>query len=221
MKIIDIPRSGSQDSTVSSRNRGGQYTRNRRSPVQPLGTGRRAFVRQNFANASKLWQAITDAQRAQWSAVADGYPYVDSLGQTIKLTGHQFFVACNSQLLNCNKAQIADAPASTAVWGMTTLTASASVGGGTLNVVLTGNGTADDSLLVACSPQVSPGVSYNNRYWQTLVTGGVDDTINVAFQYTQEFGALVEGRKIFIRCTPVNEYGVTGTVQVVSCIVGA
>jgi hypothetical protein len=221
MKIIDIPRSGSQASTTSSRNRGGQYTRNRRSPVQPIGSGRRTIVRQHFATASKEWQKITDAQRAQWSAVADSFPYVDSLGQTIKLTGHQFFVACWSQLLNVGRTPSADAPPTTAVWGPYNVSAAASAAAGTLEVTFTGNGTAQDATAIACSPQVSPGVSYNNRYWQAFEHSGVDDTLDMGAAYIGEFGALVAGKKIFVRFTPISQYGVTGTPQVVSCIVGA
>ena len=66
MKILDIPRSGSYAGITSSRNRFGQYVRNRRAPVQPIGTGRRAFIRSAFGNASTSWAGLTAEEQEAW-----------------------------------------------------------------------------------------------------------------------------------------------------------
>ena len=96
MKILTAPSSGSIAGTTYSHNRAGQYTRNRRSPVQPVGTGRRGVIRAAFGAASSAWGALTPIVQANWTAYANGHPYTDSLGQSIKLTGHQMYVAVNT-----------------------------------------------------------------------------------------------------------------------------
>lgn len=221
MKFLDVPKSGSQANTTASRNRGGQYTRNRRSPVQPIGSGRRNLIRAAFASASQKWATLTDAQRAAWASVADGFPYVDSLGQTIKLTGHQFYVACATQLLNCGTPLPTAAPATTTVAAVSAASGTASVGGGTLNLGWTAAGTANGYNLVSLSPPVSPGVSYNKRFWQAATVADDLGEAEVFAAYVAEFGALVAGKRIFFKITPVNQYGVTGTAITGSLIVGA
>src|SRR6516162_7143681 len=103
MKFLGVPSSGSIAGTVFSHNRAGQYQRNRRAPVQPVGTGRRAFVRANFSAASTAWAALTAANQAAWIAFANSHPITDSLGQSITLTGQQMYVAVGAQLLNCGQ----------------------------------------------------------------------------------------------------------------------
>ena len=100
MKFLGNPSSGSQAGTTYSHNSAGQYTRSRRTPVNTVGTGRRAIVRANFSSASKAWSGLTGSQQAAWAAYAAGHPYVDSLGQSIVLTGHAIFVAIGSNLQN-------------------------------------------------------------------------------------------------------------------------
>jgi hypothetical protein len=221
MKIIDIPRSGSVASDTSSRNRAGQYVRNRRAPTQPLGTGRRAEIRAAFGSASQGWSGLTDAQRSAWIGFADTYPYVDSLGQTIKLTGHQLYVAIGTQLLNCGQALPTNPPGDTTIPVITDIEALATAGSPELSATFATTGTAADFLLVQVSPQMSAGRSFNGRWWQAAVIPGNDADFNVITQYVPEFGALVEGRKVFLRLTPVNQYGCTGASTTVAVTVGA
>ena len=115
MKVLTVPQSGSMQGTTASHNRAGQYLRSRRSPCQPVGTGRKAAQRSNFGGASSAWSGLTDAQRAAWSSYAAGKPVTDALGQSIPLTGQQMFVSINAQLLNCGQAISLVPPISTVV----------------------------------------------------------------------------------------------------------
>lgn len=218
MKIIDIPRSGSYADKTSSRNRAGQYVRNRRSPVQPTGTGRRAAIRSAFGSASQAWAGLTDQQRAAWVSYADGVPYVDSLGQSIKLTGHQMFVAVNTQLLNCGSAISDTPPADTNVPVLSDVTATAD-DTGNIALAFTSTGAAADFILIQASPVLSPGRSFTNRFWQAAVAAGNATTAAVGVAYQAEFGVPPAGKKIFFKLTPVNQYGVTGAPTTVSAIV--
>ena len=114
MKYLGAPQSGSQANTTASHNRAGQYYRNRRSPVQPVGTGRRAFVRSSFGAASAAWAALSGAAQASRIAYANSHPITDSLGQSITLTGHQMYVGVGVSLLNVGQALPTAVPVSSA-----------------------------------------------------------------------------------------------------------
>lgn len=221
MKIIDIPRSGSAGSVTSSRNRAGQYTRNRRAPVQPIGSGRRAAIRSAFSAATQAWSALTDAQRSAWAGFADGYPYIDSLGQTIKLTGHQMYVACATQLLNCGGDLPSDPPASTEIQSAAGAAFNELNSAPSMEVTLPAGGVAEDFFILQLSPQMSAGRMFNGRWWQAAVIPANTLGAYTVTTYTAEFGALVAGKKVFGKLTPVNQYGLTGTPVIFSGIVVA
>lgn len=211
MKFLGVPSSGSIAGTTSSHNRAGQYTRNRRAPVQPVGTGRRAFIRSAFGASSTAWAALTSAQQAAWSAYADGHPITDALGQSIKLTGHQMFVAISTQLQNVGQALPTDPPASSATTApnATVFTVTSA---GVITITLDGSGSASDFILIAFSKPVSAGVTFNKTYWQqTEVAASSVGGATYGTKYVAQFGNPPAGSKVFLKLTPVNQYGVTGT----------
>lgn len=214
MKVLTIPQSGSLAGTTASHNRAGQYLRNRRSPVQPVGTGRRAFIRTSFGAASSGWSALTVAVQAAWSSYAASHPITDALGSSITLTGHQMYVSCATQLANCGAAAPAGAPAASAVFsaGAPTLTA---VHAGAITLTPTGLGGASDFLLYAFAAPVSGGVSFVKTFWQAgHVAGNSVVPIVATTAYTTQFGALSANQRLFCKVTPVNQYGVTGTPNI-------
>lgn len=218
MKFLGPPSSGSIAGTTHSHGRAGQYTRNRRSPVQPVGTGRRAFIRASFGAASVGWSGITDAQRAAWNSYADAYPYVDSLGQSIKLTGHQMYVAIGTQLLNVGSALPTVPPVSNvvaapvvSVFTVTHL--------GVITVTLTPSGGASDFICIAFAKPVSAGVSFQKTFWQQLhVAGNSTGAATYGTAYVAQFGTIPTGSKVFMKLTPVNQYGVAGVPLITSAI---
>jgi hypothetical protein len=210
MKFLDVPQSGSIADRTHSHNRAGQYTRNRRSPTQPVGTGRRAILRNHFGTASSAWAGLTYSQQAAWQAYADSHPITDALGQSIKLTGHQMFVAVNTQLLNCGSVIETDPPSSAVVFavGATTITGVMPTG---LVVTPEGNGSGDDFLLIAWSKPQSSGVSFCKTFWQeTALAGNASAAHNSESAYEAQFGVPPTGSRVFYKLTPVNEFGVTG-----------
>lgn len=212
MKFLDVPQSGSIAGTTHSHNRAGQYTRNRRSPVQPVGTGRRAFIRSKFGASSTAWSALTSTQQAAWTTYSDSHPITDSLGQSIKLTGHQMYVAINTQLQNCGQAVNATPPVSAATVApvVTVYTAVASTG--VVTITMTASGTASDFILVAFARPQSAGRSSVSAFWQAdHLPGNSLGNATEGTKVVAQFGALVAGQRLFLKLTPVNQYGVTGT----------
>jgi len=211
MKILTSPSSGSIAGTTYSHNRAGQYTRSRRTPVQGIGSPRRGIIKAAFGAASSAWSSMSAALQLAWGAFAAQCPYTDSLGQSIKLTGHQIFVAINTQLQNLGLPISTVVPLSTAVWQpvLTTLTA---VHAGAITLTMGGGGAVTDHLLVAMSPPQSGGVTFTNNFSQlTTCLGNVATAQVITTQYVAQFGSVTAGQRLFYRLTPVNQYGVTGT----------
>jgi hypothetical protein len=202
MKILDIPQSGSIAAQTSSRNRSGQYRRSRVMPVQPR-TALQLAARARLSDWSSAWRGLEDAERAAWTAFANSFTVVNSLGQAIHLTGAQSFVKVSAvqDLLGEVHSDIPPAlPAFTACL-VTSLTGETAP----QLLKLAGTGTLDaDFYMVYASPQRSAGVSFEGtfRYLEAFAafdTGFMD----ILATYTAKFGALIDGKKIFVKVVQV------------------
>lgn len=212
MKFLDVPQSGSIAGTTHSHNRAGQYTRNRRAPVQPVGTGRRAFIRSAFGAASTAWSGLSSSVQAGWTTFADSHPITDSLGQSIKLTGHQMYVGVYTQCINTGNLPPVAIPASTVTRapGVTVYSAVGSTG--VITLTLDGGGDPADWFLVAFARPQPSGRSQVTAYWQAQVEPGDSTTlVGLGALVVAQFGPLVAGMRLFIRITPVNADFWTGT----------
>ena len=183
-------------------------------PCQPVGSGRRGIVRTNFAAASSAWAGIDSSTQLSWNNYAAGKPYTDALGQQIKLTGHQMFVAINSQLLNCGAAINTDPPLDDTVFAAA-FTAFTAIASSELSITPSGLGQSTDFLLIALSAPQSAGRGFCKTFWQWgKVAGNSVAALNLVNAYTMQFGDFQEGQRIFYRLTPVNQYGVAGTPNI-------
>lgn len=210
MKFLGPPSSGSIAGMTSSHNRAGQYTRSRRSPVQPVGTGRRAFIRSSFGNASKAWGALSSATQAAWATYAAAHAISDSLGQAVILTGHQMFVAVATEWQNVGQVMPPAVPVSAATVSpvVTVFTATAA---GVITLTMTVSGGASDHILVAFSKPQGPGRTFCKTFWQqTVLPGNSIGAATYGAAYVAQFGTIPAGWKIFMQLTPVNQYGVKG-----------
>lgn len=220
MKILDIPRSGSYAGVTSSHNRAGQYVRNRRTPTNNP-TARRTFMRSAVGAASSAFSGLTSAQQAAWQAYADAHPVTDRLGTSIKLTGHQMFVAINAMAVNVGEVAVDSPPLNSTVFSASGTSAVFTLATG-LVVTFSGLGSSDDYQCVGLSKPVPGGRSFWNTFTQTTVEAGdaVSYTITTA-DYGDLFGTPQLGQKVFIRVTPVNGYFVKGVPVVISATVAS
>lgn len=210
MKFLGNPSSGSQAGTTWSHNRGGQYTRSRRTPVNHP-SARKTAIRTAFGASAKGWSGLTGSQQAAWTAYALLYPILNSLGQSIKLTGQQMYVSINTMLLNLGQAQSTTPPLSNVVAsaGVPTFT---SVHSGALTLTPSGLGAAADFQIISFSRPMSAGTSFNATWWQQAIVAGNSSTAYVATTlYEAQFGIPPVGSRVFFKVTPVNQYGVVGT----------
>lgn len=115
MALIVLPegqqRSGKQGGIVFSHNRGGPYVRNRAIPTNP-NTDRQSAVRVAVRNLSIFWDTeLTQAQRDGWDVYAAAVTWLNRLGQSIKLTGLNHYIRCNTQKIVSTIARLDQAPA--------------------------------------------------------------------------------------------------------------
>jgi hypothetical protein len=85
---------GSVNGVTYARNRFGQYARAKASPVQPR-TPAQTERRAQLTVLSQRWRTLSEANRAEWRALADELTRSDTLGLTYRLTGLQAYLQIN------------------------------------------------------------------------------------------------------------------------------
>lgn len=206
---IGPPQSGSIRSDTYSRNRYGQYIRNRSTPVNPK-TAAQTLARTRFTVLSQGWRNLTSVQRTSWNAYAETHPIIDSLGNVKYLTGSAIYLKIGAQALNAGQTVSSTPPGEPAfVTGDITLVATA----GTPSLTIAGvDQPSDYRAIVNASPQVSAGVSYPPRVKkiQSVAADSWSTPVTFLGNYNTAFGALIEGQKIIVRAQLVSDEGVYG-----------
>jgi hypothetical protein len=197
MKFLGPPQSGSFRGDTSSRNRNGQYYRNRATPVQPR-TPEQLAQRAIMGNNAAAWRALTDAQRAGWASLGLSITRTDSLGQAYTLTGFQAYCSVNNNKLTVGDATVAAAPA--IVTPGTLLTATITLTAAAFSVAYTTTPLAAGiRLLMFVSPQRSAGVTFNGDYRLIGFTAAAAASPhNLLAAYTARFGVPVVGNRLFL-----------------------
>lgn len=102
--------SGSVGGGTFSRNRFGQYIRQRSTPVNPS-SSRQQQVRATFAALAGYWsETLTQAHRDSWNLYGNTVEMVNAIGDTIHLTGFNHFIRSNSAILQASGAQVDAGP---------------------------------------------------------------------------------------------------------------
>lgn len=87
--------SGSLGGITFAHNKGGMYTRARSIPTNPQ-TAFQAEVRNAMTASVNRWTSVlTAAQRLKWNIYGENTPTTNKLGDTITLSGQQWYNACN------------------------------------------------------------------------------------------------------------------------------
>ena len=214
MKKLDVPQSGSQGMTTASRNRFGQYNRQRAMPTQPR-TGAQQAVRANLTAVSKAWAGLTDAQRMAWDTYGTAHTHTDSLGQAVSLTGHQSYVGVNGLNLAAG-AGIQTAPPDGSPTEAPTLTASAITAAG-LSITVDAAVPATARIVAFASPPMSPGRSFNGDFRKiNAVVGSAApaQVVITAALLGAKFGSLITGQKFFFQVKIVDGGNVSSATPI-------
>lgn len=102
--------SGSIGGCTWSRNRYGQYLRNRSIPVNP-GSAFQDVVRAALGSLSTAWvNELTDPERSAWDTYAAAVPTTDALGNTRFILGLNWYTAINTLRIQSGMARLDAAP---------------------------------------------------------------------------------------------------------------
>jgi hypothetical protein len=196
MKILNYPSSGSYQGVTFSRNRNGQYVRNRSIPVNPGSTFQQS-VRARFSSNAQNWRDLTSAQRAGWTDLGLQISRNDTLGQAYNLTGFQAYLLVNNNKLAAGDATVADAPLYAPPDPIVTVTLTLTAGA--FSVAYTPTPLpAGTRAFVSCSPQRSAGRSFEGDIRLISVTpAAAVSPLNILAAYTARFGAPITGNRVF------------------------
>lgn len=199
MKFLGAPSSGSVAGQTFSRNRNGQYVRNRRAPVQPR-TAAQLNVRSRQSTNAASWRALTGTQQEGWTSLGLGMTRTDSLGSTYKLTGFQAYCSVNNILAQAGDTLLGDAPAQVTPTGLASMTLTIAHGTPAFSVAYTATPLATGTrLIIRASPQRSAGRTFEGDYRVILVTAAAAASpANILTAYEAKFGVPQAGRKIFV-----------------------
>lgn len=219
MKMLDVPQSGSIGGTTSSRNRYGQYKRERSIPVNPA-TSQQGVIRARFGNNSAAWRALTDAQRAGWEALGASIVRTDPLGQSYDLNGQGAHMMVNNNLLDAGEAAVTAAPA--IVTPGTLLTATITLTAASFSIAYTATPLAASTrLFVYASPQRSAGRSFEGDFRLIHVSAAAAASpADIFSAYQTRLGTPVVGQRIFLSLV-LHKGGFRGAPLLTSAVVSA
>lgn len=199
--------SGSIAGLTYGRNRGGMYARARRIPVNP-NTSQQQAVRNALSQLqTRFAQTLTATQRTNWAVFAANVPITNSMGNTVHLTGQQWYVRANVPRLQASVA-IVDSPPT--IFELATLTLpvpTLTALGTTVSLAYTVTAGSDDwareaggyLLLFASKPQNVTKNFFAGPYrFAGKVTGAATPPTSPAV-ITLPFTAGPSGSKIFFR----------------------
>ena len=170
-------------------------------------------------SVSAAWQTLTSAAQAAWTGFAAGYPIVDALGQSVVLTGHQYFVGVNTSLLNAGQDMILTPPSNTTLNPLAPVTIYCD-GSGTFIFGFTAP-AAGDFALIAASKILSAGRLFNRAFSQFAVGDSTAGFVDISTQYAAQFGGPIAGKRVFGRLVAVNSSGMSSSPVIVNTTVAA
>ena len=109
MRTADGPQRGKRGKLVASRNRFGQYHRER-GPHKNHRTPAQKRVRGNLSDLARLWNQLSEDRRVAWRARAREVRSRRSLGQSGPLDGPLLFKKLNTVLATCGHDLLLDPP---------------------------------------------------------------------------------------------------------------
>lgn len=213
-KYLGDPQSGSRRSDTYSRNRYGQYIRNRSTPVNP-NTAAQSTQRARFAAAAQAWRNLTLAQQQSWATYAAEHPDIGPLGETIILTASAMYSRIRLQAQSAGVSVSASPPADPAfVFSALSLIATVDTTGPTYSLLLTGSANQPMSykVVVFGGPGQSPGRFYPaapRKRLGAFNANGLIAGIELQDDWSALFGEFpAVGRRIVLQSKQYSDEGV-------------
>lgn len=199
------------DGKLSGRADGNVYMRNGRirgmkvpSLVQNAATQR---VRNNLGVLSSGFRALSQSQISAWNE-AKGFFTSDRFGRSVEVKGKTLYILLNRNLFAVGLPAIVNPPNPEAVSGLNSLDITFKITGSIASVAFSPDPIpANTSILISATAQLGAGISRPGRSaFRDLVSidTGATSAQSIFTEYTTRFGALVAGKKVFVRVIAIN-----------------
>jgi len=213
---------GKLNGHVFSKNRYGNYVRNKVTPVNPSTTFQTA-VRNRLALISGLWILLTVAQRNAWNAAVGSFGKTNIFGDIINPSGKTLHQKLNNELLICSEAAISNPPVPTGVDALTSMSIAIAAGAATAVMTYAPAIAADHKMKVYATPGLSAGISFVKSEYRLIAVIAAADVSPYSFKaaFETRFGSLpAAGQKVFVKVIQVNtDTGQAGIGLTASAIV--
>lgn len=168
--------SGAAGALVASHNKGGQYVRARTTPTNPRTTFQ-TVVRSIVTGLTSVWRTLSPDQQALWNVYATNVSKRNRLGDSINVSGFNWFVGNNTSRLQAGLAELDAAPTifddgsvlltgTFVTVGRNTTAGSLTLAGTTLPV----DSASGGAFILFASRPISNGVSFFNGPYQIAAT---------------------------------------------------
>lgn len=187
--------------SVFSRNRGGNYLRNKVTPINPQ-TASQVAARNLLSTYSQGWRSLTEAQRDSWNAAVANWATTDIFGDLKNPTGLQLYIRLNVNIANAAGAAILVPPLPSGATALTDLSVIVDDSANTTLVTFAPTPIpAGYAMYIEASAPSSPGISNFNSKFRHISTqaAGVATGVDINAAYVTKFGAPVTGQKIAFR----------------------
>lgn len=190
--------------SVLSKNRYGNYIRNKTTPVNPQTTPQQN-ARAALAANSQAWAGLTEAQRLSWKALAAELPFTDIFGDSKILAANSMYNKLNGNLQKVGEAAIAAAPAKVAVPAISITVFTATQTAGAITAL---NATIDPAtvpagfeVVVYATPGIGAGRSFVKNQFRFLGVAPAPavGVIDLEPLWNARYGSVTAGQKIFVR----------------------
>lgn len=192
---------------VASKNRSGSYFRTKVTPVNPQ-TTRQSAVRSALTGFSQAFRGLTAAQITAWNSAVQNFSSTDVFGDLRNPSGLNLFMKLNMNLSQVGVAQIDDPPLPSSVEVVTSVSLSADSSPQTFSITFAPTPVpANTAFIIEATAGVSAGKSFVKSEFRQIgyLDAAATSPANQLTAYTNKFGTLIAGQKIFVKLTPVNK----------------
>lgn len=165
--------SGSVGGTTFSHNRGGPYTRRRAIPSNPS-TSFQLSRRAALATIAQQWQSLTAAQRQAWLEWARQNPIVNTLGNTVQLSGEMAYIKLNSRLFLSGDTLISVPPIVSAPPAFTSIVQDGDIGAGDTDLTFAAALASGNRVWLRAAIVNSAGITYVKNLMKFVAVSTVD-----------------------------------------------
>ena len=197
--------SGKLNGSKIYKGRSGGTVTNKVKPTN-RNTAAQIGVRSYLRYFSGLWKTIGASSIAAWNSYGLGISRKNRVGDVHHESGFNAFIQENARAkyLNSSAADVTLPPAQTAPTLNGNIANPVAVGGSTqtfvLDIPLVSTG---DKLVISATPCESAGKTFVKGKFRPILresAGAAQTAASIVAAYTAEFGALVTGKNVWLRC---------------------